>query len=192
ESLNRVRQLQFSVPSWPDVRERGEDVLREDVDRHDRVIAPRSLRLLDRGRDPEDAWLQCIALDHAIGAGMGHVPQEDRGRPMVFPVRPGESRQIIVSVGEDERVRRLHKEWSPSWAMIGSISFGISLEKGRSRVPIPPAVINAGYDSRLAGSSASTELVALRFDNMCRPHTPLFLALSLGSGLTSTPRFQHG
>src|SRR5438046_10454366 len=36
ESLNRVRQLQFSVPSWPDVRERGEDVLREDVDRHDR------------------------------------------------------------------------------------------------------------------------------------------------------------
>src|SRR5207244_3946452 len=58
--------------------------------------------------------------------------------------------------------------------MIGSISFGISLEKGRSRVPIPPAVINAGYDSRLAGSSASTELVALRFDNMCRPHTPLF------------------
>src|SRR5439155_1480084 len=81
ESLNRVRQLQFSVPSWPDVRERGEDVLREDVDRHDRVIAPRSLRFLDRGPDPEDAWLQCVALDHAIGAGMGHIPQEDRGRP---------------------------------------------------------------------------------------------------------------
>src|SRR5437660_326504 len=74
ESLNRVRQLQFSVPSWPDVRERGEDVLREDIDGHDRVIAPRSLRLLDGGRDPEDAWLQCVALDHAIGTRMGHVP----------------------------------------------------------------------------------------------------------------------
>src|SRR2546422_4832567 len=32
--------------------------------------------------------------------------------------------------------------------MIGNISFGISFENGRRRVPIPPAVINAVYPSK--------------------------------------------
>src|SRR5256886_6830705 len=38
---------------------------------------------------------------------MGHVSEEDRGRRMVFPMGPRESREVIVSLGEDERVGRL-------------------------------------------------------------------------------------
>src|SRR5213594_564607 len=77
-------------------------------------------------------------------------------------------------------------ESSPSWAMIGNISLGISLENGSSRVPIPPAVISAVNWSRrfeAAGSRIDSEY---RLPTRCCSNAPR------ERRRTSTSCFQHG
>src|SRR5881397_3140213 len=74
ESLDRVRELDLSTPPRPRAREGLEDLVAEDVDRHDRVVAPGRLRLLGGGRDPQDAGFEVVALDDSVVPGIGNVP----------------------------------------------------------------------------------------------------------------------
>src|SRR5437870_7614382 len=77
ESLDRVGELDLSTPPRPRAREGLEDLVAEDVDRHDRVVAPGRLRLLDGGRDPQDAGFEVVALDDAVVPGIRNLSQQD-------------------------------------------------------------------------------------------------------------------
>src|SRR5207247_7302477 len=77
-------------------------------------------------------------------------------------------------------------ESSRSCAMIGNISFGISFENGKSRVPIPPAVIKAVYPSMPFDDPVSS------IDSMVRPLTRAVPNRWRGTRPTSTSCFQLG
>src|SRR5881396_1463031 len=70
--------------------------------------------------------------------------------------------------------------------MIGNISFGISFENGKSRVPIPPAVIKAVYPSMPFDDPVSS------IDSMVRPLTRAVPNRWRGTRPTSTSCFQLG
>src|SRR5947208_4344743 len=70
--------------------------------------------------------------------------------------------------------------------MIGNISFGISFENGKRRVPIPPAVIKAVYPSKPFDDPVSS------IDSMVRPLTRGVPNRWRGTRPTSTSCFQLG